>query len=371
MELKLEEILSRTEPVNLSVEPLPRDREERIRALTMKKTKQTTRAGNAGRRIRSLIAAVAAVLLLSVPVFAAYRYNWFGFADLFGEKSGVIESDVVKYNADHPENGIVPSAPAQPFTDVYAERDGRNQAAVNATAYTAETPDYRVTLEELIATPDSVFAIIRMEAKNEAAADLAEAVTGNIKEDRLILHLTEPEGGHAWGNHGGSGDTFPLACEGNVTHFMVANIGGSYAVGDRMLLTYDIWLPDGGLGDSQSLFEVPIEHVTEETVISIEPVSDAEGSILWNTVKLNPMTITLVGNGESYDGTPEMQLVRKDGTVIEIPVFDETYTHDGFVQFAGGSEQGKTIKATWRFTEPIDLAEITAITVEGVSYPIP
>lgn len=68
MELNLEDILSRTEPVNLSVEPLPRDREERIRALTMKKTIQTTRAGKAGRSIRYLIAAVAAVLLISVPV---------------------------------------------------------------------------------------------------------------------------------------------------------------------------------------------------------------------------------------------------------------------------------------------------------------
>ena len=118
-------------------------------------------------------AAIAA--LLCGTAFAAYTNGWFGFDRLFGEKTALIEGHIASYDET---TDVDITQPTYTEEEQAMIDEGTMQvpdiADLSDTGVSAETDDFTFALESMLVSRNSLYAILRIDAKNDdAAAELA------------------------------------------------------------------------------------------------------------------------------------------------------------------------------------------------------
>ena len=156
--------------------PLPaleRGEQERILNKTMKKLEKTKK--RPARPVRTALLAAAIAALLCGTAFAAYTNGWFGFDRLFGEKIALIEGHIASYDET---TDVDITQPTYTEEEQAMIDEGTMQvpdiADLSDTGVSAETDDFTFTLESMLVSRNSLYAILRIDAKNDdAAAELA------------------------------------------------------------------------------------------------------------------------------------------------------------------------------------------------------
>ena len=182
----------------------------------------------------------AAAALLCGAAFAAYTNGWFGFDRLFGEKTALIEGHIASYDET---TDVDITQPTYTEEEQAMIDEGTMQvpdiADLSDTGVSAETDDFTFTLESMLVSRNSLYAILRIDAKNDdAAAELAAIpeTDGYQKELKRMLWV----GAHNNTNFGGFGADHRLEwknggmsmeimqVEGSTAYALLTNIGGAH-----------------------------------------------------------------------------------------------------------------------------------------------
>lgn len=353
--------------------PLSSAEASRIREKTMNRLAQQT-PRRSRKPLRAALIAAAAAVLLCGTAFAAYTNGWFGFDRLFGERSALVAGDVADF--DDSASLTLPTYTEEEQAMIAA---GTMQVPAQATltgGASAETEDFRFTLESMLASKSGLYAIVRAETKTEAAAKLLSAIAGAAEPSDAPLHEqfsvfaqnNSAEGREKeWKN--GAMDWALLTLEDGVGWFVLSNNGGEFARGDSILFTlfYD--------GQNFDLFETPLPALLDTELICTLSSAAADGNCGWDTVTLTPIELRLDGHyAESPDEmqVSEISVTLRDGTCFDLasPANDfcqTPYGSPGSLSFAGTSDAG-SIKLSWFFSQLIEPSEVAALTINGTAY---
>lgn len=355
---------------------------ERIRKQTMEKIKQTEArpTRRVSRPLRLGLIAAAVVTLLCATAFAAYSNGWFGFGALFGEKTALLEGSITGYAGQ---------TDAQVTQPVYTEQEqamideGTMQApdiaALADTGVCAQTEDFIFTLESMLATKDTLYAIMRVDAKNAEAADALRALqtAGQSETERagLLQIAARNNSGtdnreREWKNGGMSMDIVQV--QGNTAYAVVTNNGGEFAPGDKIL--FWAWYQD----TATNLFEVPVpQQLERELVIALNDETGAQNGFGWQTATITPISFRLDGTyGSGETANDEVSITLKDGTSFTLGCAANGYAHSpygsyGSLGFSGtASPEDDRVKHSWLFSQLIDLDALASVTIGGVVYSI-
>lgn len=347
------------------ISDLSPERQERIMELTMKKVNQNTQPKKHRRTTRIAVLAAAAAVLLCGSVFA-YTTNLFGFAEIFGAKAPVVSRDVVAFG----ENSKV--VMTQP---VYTEEEQRRIEAgtmmvpdlgeLSENGVGASTEDYTFTLEEMLATPDTLLAIVRVDARNENA----EAALNEETPHPFLTAINNSKDGKDKERINGGLSYETISREEGTARLLVRNSGGVFAEGDKILFHHHTE------SANVDLFEVPVTHLMEEKVALRLDKSAYKGKgFRWDTLTITPISVVADG---SYTVSPERSIPvivveLTDGTSFELANFENGFPCTslgdyGSMSFGGYADAG-TMKASWIFSQVVDLNEIGRITVDGTEY---
>ena len=368
--------------------PLPaleRGEQERILNKTMKKLEKTKK--RPARPVRTALLAAAIAALLCGTAFAAYTNGWFGFDRLFGEKTALIEGHIASYDETTDVDITQPTYTEEEQAMIY---EGTMQvpdiADLSDTGVSAETDDFTFTLESMLVSRNSLYAILRIDAKNDdAAAELAaipEADTYQKELNRMLwvgAHNNTNFGGFGadhrleWKNGGMSMEIMQV--EGSTAYALLTNIGGEFEPGDRIL--FDMSHHDQNV----DLFEIPVPaQLEQELVIDLDESAYENKYCCWQTATITPISFRLDGRyGRSWS-RPEtndaVSITLKDGTSFELASVENDYADSAYGTYGSMSSSGTgmpetdQVKHTWLFSQLIDLADLASITVDGVTYPV-
>ena len=354
--------------------PLDADVQERILGKTMQKIekKQTKKPARA---LRTTLIAAAVAALLCGTAFAAYTNGWFGFDRLFGSKTALIEEKITSYD----ENTTIDiTQPAYTEEEQAMIEEGTmwvpDIADLADTGVSAETEDFTFTLESMLVSRNSLYAIVRIDAKNDnAAAELAAIpeTDGYQKELAGMLRVSARNntgfGGFGadhrleWKNGGTGMDIIQV--DGSTAYAVVVNVGGEFEPGDRLLF-------DASYHDQNAdLFEIPVpEQLEQELVIELDDP-------YWKTATITPISFRLDGTS-SPQSSESVTITLKDGTSFDLASVENGYADSdygtyGSMSHAGtGAYDSDQCKENWLFSQIIDLDELASITVNGVTYPV-
>ena len=365
--------------------PLPaleRGEQERILNTTMKKLEKTKK--RPARPVRTALLAAAIAALLCGTAFAAYTNGWFGFDRLFGEKTALIEGHIASYDET---TDVDITQPTYTEEEQAMIDEGTMQvpdiADLSDTGVSAETDDFTFTLESMLVSRNSLYAILRIDAKNDdAAAELAAIpeTDGYQKELKRMLWV----GAHNNTNFGGFGADHRLEwknggmsmeimqVEGSTAYALLTNIGGEFEPGDRIL--FDMSHHDQNV----DLFEIPVpEQLEQELVIELDGESGPDDRYCWQTATISPISFQLDGiYGSGETSNEAVSITLKDGTSFALSSAENDYedspygTYGSWGSSYAGSWESGDVKETWLFSQLIDLADLASITVDGVTYPI-
>lgn len=365
--------------------PLPaleRGEQERILNKTMKKLEKTKK--RPARPVRTALLAAAIAALLCGTAFAAYTNGWFGFDRLFGEKTALIEGHIASYDetADVDITQPTYTEEEQAMID-----EGTMQvpdiADLSDTGVSAETDDFTFTLESMLVSRNSLYAILRIDAKNDdAAAELAAIpeTDGYQKELKRMLWV----GAHNNTNFGGFGADHRLEwknggmsmeimqVEGSTAYALLTNIGGEFEPGDRIL--FDMSHHDQNV----DLFEIPVPvQLEQELEIELDGESGPDDRYCWQTATISPISFQLDGiYGSGETSNEAVSITLKDGTSFALSSAENGHedspygTYGSWGSSYAGSWESGDVKETWLFSQLIDLADLASITVDGVTYPV-
>lgn len=353
--------------------PLQPDEAARIVEQTMQKagikTKKTARPIQAA----ALAAAIAA--LLCVSAFAAFRLGWFD--RLFGGSAALVESKVTAYDETAQYDVTLPSYTEQEQAMI-AEGTMQvpEQAEVAETGVSARTDEFVFTLDSILASKDTLYAVLRIEARTqEAEQELAVwRETSFLDRERngalLVLAQNNTGEGHEreWKNGGMGMDI--LEVDDGTAYALLTNNGGEFAPGDLILFDMSYH------GERFDLFEVPVpEQLEEERTISLDTSCYEGKSYRWDTATITPISFRLDGSGGVGHDETAVMLTLKDGTNFSLTTPGNgtyaSYGTYGALGFSGtGSGEDSRIKDNWRFSRLLDLNELASITVDGVTYPL-
>ena len=368
--------------------PLPaleRGEQERILNKTMKKLEKTKK--RPARPVRTALLAAAIAALLCGTAFAAYTNGWFGFDRLFGEKTALIEGHIASYDET---TDVDITQPTYTEEEQAMIDEGTMQvpdiADLSDTGVSAETDDFTFTLESMLVSRNSLYAILRIDAKNDdAAAELAaipEADTYQKELNRMLwvgAHNNTNFGGFGadhrleWKNGGMSMEIMQV--EGSTAYALLTNIGGEFKPGDRIL--FDMSHHDQNV----DLFEIPVPaQLEQELVIELDESAYESKYCCWQTATITPISFRLDGRyGRSWS-RPEtndaVSITLKDGTSFELASVENDYADSAYGTYGSMSSSGTgmpetdQVKHTWLFSQLIDLADLASITVDGVTYPV-
>ena len=368
--------------------PLPaleRGEQERILNKTMKKLEKTKK--RPARPVRTALLAAAIAALLCGTAFAAYTNGWFGFDRLFGEKTALIEGHIASYDET---TDVDITQPTYTEEEQAMIDEGTMQvpdiADLSDTGVSAETDDFTFTLESMLVSRNSLYAILRIDAKNDdAAAELAaipEADTYQKELNRMLwvgAHNNTNFGGFGadhrleWKNGGMSMEIMQV--EGSTAYALLTNIGGEFEPGDRIL--FDMSHHDQNV----DLFEIPVPaQLEQELVIELDESAYESKYCCWQTATITPISFRLDGRyGRSWS-RPEtndaVSITLKDGTSFELASVENDYADSAYGTYGSMSSSGTgmpetdQVKHTWLFSQLIDLADLASITVDGVTYPV-
>lgn len=365
--------------------PLPaleRGEQERILNKTMKKLKKTKK--RPARPVRTALLAAAIAALLCGTAFAAYTNGWFGFDRLFGEKIALIEGHIASYDET---TDVDITQPTYTEEEQAMIDEGTMQvpdiADLSDTGVSAETDDFTFTLESMLVSRNSLYAILRIDAKNDdAAAELAAIpeTDGYQKELKRMLWV----GAHNNTNFGGFGADHRLEwknggmsmeimqVEGSTAYALLTNIGGEFEPGDRIL--FDMSHHDQNV----DLFEILVPaQLEQELVIELDGESGPDDRYCWQTATISPISFQLDGiYGSGETSNEAVSITLKDGTSFALSSAENGHedspygTYGSWGSSYAGSWESGDVKETWLFSQLIDLADLASITVDGVTYPI-
>lgn len=365
--------------------PLPaleRGEQERILNKTMKKLEKTKK--RPARPVRTVLLAAAIAALLCGTAFAAYTNGWFGFDRLFGEKTALIEGHIASYDETMDVDITQPTYTEEEQAMI---DEGTMQvpdiADLSDTGVSAETDDFTFTLESMLVSRNSLYAILRIDAKNDdAAAELAAIpeTDGYQKELKRMLWV----GAHNNTNFGGFGADHRLEwknggmsmeimqVEGSTAYALLTNIGGEFEPGDRIL--FDMSHHDQNV----DLFGIPVPaQLEQELVIELDGESGPDDRYCWQTATISPISFQLDGiYGSGETSNEAVSITLKDGTSFALSSAENGHedspygTYGSWGSSYAGSWESGDVKETWLFSQLIDLADLASITVDGVTYPV-
>lgn len=309
-----------------------------------------------GRVRRGIIAAAAAVAMMamSVTAFAAYENGWFGFDRIFGEKSALVEQDIVSYE--------------------------------ETASTVADTTDYRFTLESMLAGRDSIYAVIRMEPLTEHGK---QNMGMNAPSD-IEFYLENQK------NSGGLNSEL-LDCDGVTAHYLAIWTGNEdNQVGDRV--SFEVYF--SGENKGYPLFSKRITDIVDgEAVLELDTSIYDTKLEYFDKLTITPLSMTIEGwfnyayadelteaaltggkTKEDVDIRPYMEkipnvcITLKDGTSFSLndgttATENAPYGTYGSLSVTGrgDTETGQVVRS-WAFSQVVDLNEIACITVDGVDY---
>lgn len=346
----------------------------RILSKTMEKIKETKR--KPARPVRTVLIAAAIAALLCGSAFAAHSFGWFD--RLFGEKAALVKDHVTSYDE---KTSTELTQPAYTEEEQAMIAEGTMQVPDTAdladTGVSAATENFVFTLESMLASKDSVLAILRVDARNdEAAAQLAalpEADGYQQELERMLRVGVRNNTGFGtdhrleWKNGGVKMEIIQV--DGSTAYAVVTNVGGEFEPGDRLLFRASYH------DQSADLFELPVpEQLEQELVIELD------GDPSWKTATITPISFRLEGRYGRNWSVPEtnsaVSITLKDGTSFELASKENGYSYSDYGTYGSMSSSGTGMpeedrtKKTWLFSQLIDLDELASITVCGVTYPI-
>ena len=346
----------------------------RILSKTMGKIKETKR--KPARPVRTVLIAAAIAALLCGSAFAAHSFGWFD--RLFGEKAALVKDHVTSYDE---KTSTELTQPTYTEEEQAMIAEGTMQVPDTAdladTGVSAATENFVFTLESMLASKDSVLAILRVDARNdEAAAQLAalpEADGYQQELERMLRVGVRNNTGFGtdhrleWKNGGVKMEIIQV--DGSTAYAVVTNVGGEFEPGDRLLFRASYH------DQSADLFELPVpEQLEQELVIELD------GDPSWKTATITPISFRLEGRYGRNWSVPEtnsaVSITLKDGTSFELASKENGYSYSDYGTYGSMSSSGTGMpeedrtKKTWLFSQLIDLDELASITVCGVTYPI-
>ena len=353
--------------------PLQPDEAARIVEQTMQKAGIKTK--KTARPIRAAALAAAIAALLCVSALAAFRLGWFD--RLFGGSAALVESKVTAYDETAQYDVTLPSYTEEEQAMI-AEGTMQvpEQAEVAETGVSARTDEFVFTLDSMLASKDTLYAVLRIEARTqEAEQELAAwKETSFLDRERngalLVLAQNNTGEGHEreWKNGGMGMDI--LEVDDGTAYALLTNNGGEFAPGDLILFDMSYH------GENFDLFEVPVpEQLEEERTISLDTSRYEGKSYRWDTATITPISFRLDGSGGVGHDETTVTLMLKDGTSFSLTTPGNgtyaSYGTYGALGFSGtGSGEDSRIKDNWRFSRLLDLNELASITVDGVTYPL-
>ena len=353
--------------------PLQPDEAARIVEQTMQKAGIKTK--KTARPIRAAALAAAIAALLCVSALAAFRLGWFD--RLFGGSAALVESKVTAYDETAQYDVTLPSYTEQEQAMI-AEgmMQVPEQAETAETGVSARTDEFVFTLDSMLASKDTLYAVLRIEARTQEAEQELAAWNDTSFLDRerngalLVLAQNNTGEGHEreWKNGGMGMDI--LEVDDGTAYALLTNNGGEFAPGDLILFDMSYH------GENFDLFEVPVpEQLEEELTISLDTSRYAGKSYCWDTATITPISFRLDGSGGVGHDETTVTLMLKDGTSFSLTTPGNgayaPYGTYGALGFSGtGSGEDSRIKDNWRFSRLLDLNELASITVDGVTYPL-
>lgn len=363
--------------------PLPSMQDgERARILnkTMGKIKETKQ--KPARPVRTVLIAAAVAALLCGSAFAAHSFGWFD--RLFGEKAALVKEHVTSYD-ETTTTDITQPTYAEEEQAMIAEGTMQvpDTADLSDTGVSATTENFVFTLESMLASKDSVLAVMRIDARTDKAAATLAALpeaSDNEKEMARMLQVHVRNNIDFRGDHslewklGGMGMHI-IQVEGRTAYMVLTNNGGEIEPGDQLL--FQAWYQD----KTVDLFELAVpDRMEQELVIELDESAYENQYCCWQTATITPISFRLDGRYGSNWSSPKtnnaVSITLKDGTSFDLASAENGYTDSaygtyGSMSFSGaGMPEENRQKDTWLFSQLIDLDELASITVCGVTYPV-
>ena len=345
----------------------------RILNKTMGKIKETKQ--KPARPVRTVLIAAAIAALLCGSAFAAHSFGWFD--RLFGEKAALVKDHVTSYD-EKTSTELTQPAYTEDEQAMIAEGTMQvpEQAEVAETGVSAKTDEFVFTLDSMLASKDTLYAVLQIEARTQEAEQELDVwrETSFLDRERngalLVLAQNNTGEGHEreWKNGGMGMDI--LEVDDGTAYALLTNNGGEFAPGDLILFDMSYH------GESFDLFEVPVpEQLEEELTISLDTSRYEGKSYRWDTATITPISFRLDGSGGVGHDETTVTLMLKDGTSFSLTTPGNgayaPYGTYGALGFSGtGSGEDSRIKDNWRFSRLLDLNELASITVDGVTYPL-
>ena len=374
MKTTWDELMRYAPEQDIPLPPMQDGEGARILSKTMGKIKETKR--KPARPVRTVLIAAAIAALLCGSAFAAHSFGWFD--QLFGEKAALVKEHVTSYD-ENTTTDITQPAYTEDEQAMIAEGTMQvpDTADLADTGVSAATENFVFTLESMLASKDSVLAILRVDARNdEAAAQLAaltEADGYQQELERMLRVGVRNNTGFGtdhrleWKNGGVKMEIIQV--DGSTAYAVVTNVGGEFEPGDRLLFRASYH------DQSADLFELPVpEQLEQELVIELD------GDPSWKTATITPISFRLEGRYGRNWSVPEtnsaVSITLKDGTSFELASKENGYSYSDYGTYGSMSSSGTGMpeedrtKKTWLFSQLIDLDELASITVCGVTYPI-
>ena len=322
------------------------------------------------RPVRTVLIAAAVAALLCGSAFAAHSFGWFD--RLFGEKAALVEEHVTSYD-EKTSTDITQPTYTEEEQAMIAEGTMQvpDTAALSDTGVSATTENFVFTLESMLASKDSVLAVMRIDARNdEAAAQLAALpeADGYQKELERMLRIGVRNNTGFGTDHrlewkNGSMGMDMIRVDGSTAYAVVTNNGGEFEPGDRLLFDASYH------GQNADLFEIPVpEQMEQELVIELDDP-------YWKTATITPISFRL-DRTSSPQSSDSVTITLKDGTSFDLASVENGYAYSDYGTYGSLSSSGigmpeeDRTKKTWLFSQLIDLDELASITVCGVTYPV-
>lgn len=357
--------------------PMQDGESARILSKTMGKIKETKR--KPARPVRTVLIAAAIAALLCGSAFAAHSFGWFD--QLFGEKAALVKDHVTSYDE---KTSTELTQPAYTEDEQAMIAEGTMQVPDTAdladTGVSATTENFVFTLESMLASKDSVLAVMRIDARNdEAAAQLAalpEADGYQQELERMLRVGVRNNTGFGtdhrleWKNGGVKMEIIQV--DGSTAYAVVTNVGGEFEPGDRLLFRASYH------DQSADLFELPVpEQLEQELVIELDGESGPDDRFCWQTATISPISFQLDGiYGSGETSNEAVSITLKDGISFALSSAENGYedspygTYGSWGSSYAGSWESNEVKNTWLFSQIIDLDELASVTVCGVTYPV-
>ncbi len=404
MNVKIETILRHGEPQEYDLPPLSPDQMERIRVRTMEKIQQMPKKR---RPLRMALVAAATALFLCGSAFAAYETGWFGLQEIFGPQAEAAEDYAVAYSPSDAANTLDVTQPSYTPEEQEMISDGTmtvpNQAVLSDTGAAASTEDFTYTLETLLVSEDSLWAVIRADALTQEATEALSQMAQGFDEEDLIQAMeaaalesgAETEDNYlsyenadevrcfslTASNSSGQGHELELKnggmtmtllqIEGSTGHFLLTNSSGQFALGDKILFheTYH----------NVNLFEVPVTALMQNKAnVSLDAQVYTDEGYTMEQLTLTPLSLTITGHFtvSPDQSRPEVSITLKDGTGFDLAGIQNGYAYTDYGSYgslssagtAGGLDSDPFIRYSWIFSKAVALEEIDHITIDGRDY---